>query len=297
MYKRVVAASAAGLVTVMATALPAAAIKYGEPDAGEHPYVGMMYGYAGGDLNGDGLTADDELFLVEACSGTRLDDDTFLTAGHCTYDIDAVAIWYGDDLRHLTAADVIVFADAMEASDAHSYTALTHPLYSPAAFDQHDSGVVDKLVLAEGVTSSDFGALPELGYWNEQIGLTKNKRDSLTTVGYGLQWSVPVRGKSDPPNSNARQSEALPLKLTAHGELIGFRQFGAGKTNDAYVVLTNNAHTGGTCFGDSGGPTFISGTNTIGAVTSFGTDRCTGTTGVHRIDTAAELAWLASFVE
>jgi secreted trypsin-like serine protease len=36
------------------------------------------------------------------------------------------------------------------------------------------------------------------------------------------------------------------------------------------IWLTNNANTGGTCFGDSAGPIFADNTNMIVAVTSYG---------------------------
>ena len=53
--------------------------------------------------------------------------------------------------------------------------------------------------------------------------------------------------------------------------------------------------TGGTCFGDSGGPIFVSGT-TLVAVVSFGTSTtCSGTSGAYRIDQADDLAFLVSF--
>lgn len=116
------------------------------------------------------------------------------------------------------------------------------------------------------------------------------------TVGYGLQWSTPVRGNS-PSNPNRRSDEDLWLKLQANGELIGYRNFGAGKDNDAYVVLTYNANTGGTCSGDSGGPTLIEDTDTVVAITSFGVnDTCAGTSGVYRIDTEDDLAFLSSYI-
>ena len=62
-------------MTMIATASPGGAITYGEPDAGEHPYVGFM------------------IFFdpVEAgwfsCTGSLLDADTLLTAGHCAYGV------------------------------------------------------------------------------------------------------------------------------------------------------------------------------------------------------------------
>jgi secreted trypsin-like serine protease len=60
-------------------------------------------------------------------------------------------------------------------------------------------------------------------------------------------------------------------------------------------LLSNNAYTGGTCFGDSGGPNFIGDTNVIAGVTSFGLNgNCAGTGGVYRVDQADDLNWLYS---
>ena len=54
---------------------------------------------------------------------------------------------------------------------------------------------------------------------------------------------------------------------------------------------------GGTCFGDSGGPNFPSGTNIILGLNSFVTNgNCTGVTYSYRADTAAARAFLAPWV-
>jgi secreted trypsin-like serine protease len=59
------------------------------------------------------------------------------------------------------------------------------------------------------------------------------------------------------------------------------------------MLLTNNANTGGTCFGDSGGPNFYGSTNIIGGVTSFGKNgTCAGTGGVFRMDRSWSLNWV-----
>ena len=226
-----------------------------------------------------------------------MDEDTFLTAGHCTDGADAVAIWYGDDLRDVQdAREFLSYEEAINDdseldADAWSTTALTHPDFEYDSFYLNDVGLVDKLTLAKGTTFEQFGALPEQGYWDVQLNTRKKDRDSYTTVGYGLQWAMP------PSNGKGRTDQAEWTKLKAGGELIGNRQFNAGKANDAYVVLTNNANTGGTCSGDSGGPTFIKGSTTVVAVTSFGVNStCAGTSGVYRIDTADDLAWLSGFI-
>jgi hypothetical protein len=297
MRTRILIASVAALAAVAVTAGPASAITYGEPDAGEHPYVGLMVAYTWDDRNADEVMTDDELIAAWRCTGTQMDADTFLTAGHCTYGADAVAIWYGEDLQDVRVArDFVSFAEAIDQdsaldAQAWSYDAISHPQYDDSAFYLHDVGVVDNLVLAEGTSFMTYGELPEAGYWDEQIATRTKDRDSYTTVGYGLQVSSPSKGLG-------RTTKADWLRLKAGGDLIGFRQFGGGKTNDAYVVLTNNAKTGGTCFGDSGGPTFIEGTSTVVAVTSFGVNStCAGTSGVYRIDTADDLAWLSQFID
>ena len=53
---------------------------------------------------------------------------------------------------------------------------------------------------------------------------------------------------------------------------------------------------GGTCFGDSGGPTLLYGPDTIVAVTSFGMSRnvCGSTEFDLRVDTVAVQVWMQS---
>lgn len=54
--------------------------------------------------------------------------------------------------------------------------------------------------------------------------------------------------------------------------------------------------TGGTCFGDSGGPIFLGDPRTIVAVTSYGiSPTCSDGTGGYRVDQADDLNFLATF--
>ncbi len=58
-----------------------------------------------------------------------------------------------------------------------------------------------------------------------------------------------------------------------------------GFTGDFSLLLSNNASTGGTCFGDSGGPNYLGSSNVVAGVTSFGINgNCAGTGGVFRMD-------------
>jgi secreted trypsin-like serine protease len=58
-------------------------------------------------------------------------------------------------------------------------------------------------------------------------------------------------------------------------------------------LLSNNAYSGGTCFGDSGGPNFVGTSSVVGGVTSFGLNgTCGGSGGVFRVDRSWSLNWL-----
>ena len=54
----------------------------------------------------------------------------------------------------------------------------------------------------------------------------------------------------------------------------------------------SDGNTGGTCFGDSGGPNFVGVSSVVGGVTSFGMNpTCGGTGGVYWVDRADDLNW------
>ena len=75
-------------------------------------------------------------------------------------------------------------------------------------------------------------------------------------------------------------------------------QINTGYVGDFAILLSNNAKSGGTCFGDSGGPNFIGDTNVLAGVTSFGMNpTCGGTGGVYRVDKSDDLTWLATFFD
>ena len=81
--------------------------------------------------------------------------------------------------------------------------------------------------------------------------------------------------------------------MVAHPKL---NQINGGIVGDFSLLLSNNHSTGGTCFGDSGGPIFVAGTNVITSVNSYAKNStCSGTTGAYRIDQPDDLAFLATF--
>ena len=88
----------------------------------------------------------------------------------------------------------------------------------------------------------------------------------------------------------------VKIRMVAHPKLNQINV--PGYTGDFSMVLSNNAHTGGTCFGDSGGPNFIGDSNVVGGVTSFGKNgNCAGTGGVFRMDRQNVLDFVNSFLD
>src|SRR5207237_4499909 len=75
---------------------------------------------------------------------------------------------------------------------------------------------------------------------------------------------------------------AALVRMFAQPHLI---QIDTGFTGDFSLLLSNNHATGGTCFGDSGGPNFLGTSNVTAGVTSFALNgTCGGTGGALRLD-------------
>jgi len=78
---------------------------------------------------------------------------------------------------------------------------------------------------------------------------------TFTAVCYGLQQSF--------PDAASWKDVAYRTRMVAYPRLIQINT--PGFTGDFSILLSNNANTGGTCFGDSGGRT-SSATRTSSAV-------------------------------
>ncbi|HDD55935.1 MAG TPA: trypsin-like serine protease, partial [Chloroflexi bacterium] len=85
------------------------------------------------------------------------------------------------------------------------------------------------------------------------------------------------------------------IRMVAYPKLIQINT--PGFTGDFSLLLSNNHSTGGTCFGDSGGPNFLNDTNIVAGVTSFGLNgNCAGTGGVFRMDRQDVLDFVEPFL-
>lgn len=137
-------------------------------------------------------------------------------------------------------------------------TPYTHPDYDENAFYLHDLGMV---VLDEPVHMDEYGQLPTL---NQLDSLSPGRDTVFTAVGYGLQQSF--------PDAASWKTQADRVRMISRPHLL---QINGGIVGDYSLLLSNNGHTGGTCFGMN--------------------STCAGTGGVYRIDRADDLEWIASF--
>jgi hypothetical protein len=285
------------LAAVSLAVTPAGAITYGEPDAGEHPYVGFMIFF---------VPSDPGWF---SCSGTLLDADTFLTAGHCTFDIgfDGVEgatsggtdVWVTFDESDTLAgwparADYPTEAALYAARSAwlNANPEYTKGTATPSPdFDDfaefpvtHDVGVVE-LDAAAPVTT--YGELAPLGTVDTLAGATGRGRNTATveTVGYGIQSVHP-----HPMEVDSR------YKSTARIVEVNGNQSTGGNLHTSNNPSSTGGR-GGSCFGDSGGPVFAKGTNQVLAVVSYGPSAtCHGADYSWRVDTEAAHQFVGEFV-
>ena len=249
----------AALVALLVVAMPAGAVTDGELDGNRHPYVGLMVAQ---DAKGTPLWR---------CSGTLLSPRLFLTAGHCTEAPAAhVEIWFQSDVESG------IPANGYPNKGQVGGTPHTHPDYDPNAFFIRDLGVV---VLDKAMKMGTYGKLPSL---DQLDALKPSSSTTFTAVGYGLQKSF--------PDAASWKDQAQRIRMLSEPHLL---QINTGFTGDFSILLSNNSHTGGTCFGDSGGPNFVGSSNVVGGVTSFGLNStCAGTGGVFRVDRSWSLDWV-----
>jgi len=237
---------------------PAFAITDGDLDGNAHPYVGLMVAQ---DAKGTPLWR---------CSGTLLSPTIYLTAGHCTEAPAAhIEIWFDADV------DAGIPDNGYPFKGDAGGKPYTHPQYDPNAFFLYDLGVV---VLKKPMYVGKYARLPALDQLDKLATQRGTQDVSFTAVGYGLQEINPVF------------EESARVRMFATPNLL---QINSGLTGDYSLLLSNNHTTGGTCFGDSGGPNFIGKSNVVGGVTSFGMNgNCAGTGGVYRVDRSDDLGWL-----
>jgi hypothetical protein len=281
---RAVLAGVAALTAIGVVApAPAGAVTGGTPDGNGHPNVGLIAFY---DQAGDRYR----------CSATLVSPTVLLTAAHCT---DGTM---GDTIVTFTS-DVASTAPSgipggATSTTGYQYTgpfpdgrgrtwypgtAYTHPEYSGFTDldNWNDVGVV---VLDTPVAGIPPARIAPVGYL-DQFAQPRLNHETFTLVGYGTEVRKPEEGPRKPT------PETYPL-IRRVTDVVG------QKLTEQILQVNGNPNDtrggGGSCFGDSGGPTFKNGY--VITVTSYGyTANCRYLDGLQRVDIAGVQEWLATF--
>ena len=259
--------------------LPASAITNGQPDGDAHPYVGLLVF--------DVYIPDVGNVPAWRCSGSLIAPDVVLTAAHCTEGAVAARVWFNERLQD-DDGSYLVPDYPWGGIVAVEGTPYTNPDFCQncsgdgegiLTYSNRDTGIV---VLDEPVFMDEYASLPEAGL----VDTLRNKTD-VDLVGYGVQTMV--RGGGSPLWTGLRN------RLFAPSQLISGKFFGSDEI--IRIAFNPGGRTGGLCFGDSGGPDLLAGTNTVLATHSYLTNyQCAGVGYSSRVDIPEVLDWINTFL-
>jgi len=220
-----------------------------------------------------------EIFPI--CSGTMITPNVFLTASHCT-------IFFTQELAPegyvaYVSLDSSIPFGALTSSKTKLLSVshvVTNPNYNQS---QSDSGDIGVLILDRNVSGVTPATVPACGLLDQLVAQNGLKTAVFTNAGYGVQ--------------NRVVSDGVPFfqDLNPVPRMFSFSSFNS--LNGGYLRLSQNATTGngGTCFGDSGGPQFltVNGQQLIVSITITGDSVCRSTNVDYRLDTVSAQGFLA----
>ena len=232
----------------------------------EHDYVGLILFY---DADGE---------PSHRCSGSLLTDRVVLTAGHCvTLDDDgtlasSARVYFEQDVdaveEYPTGGGVVATTLA-----SYGYEGLRNlPQSRDVGLVILDAPVTETYAITEYASLAAAGTLDEYG-----TGLDA----SIDLSGYGVQ------------RANKNHVIAARERLSAETFIISSRNPRLSGGFNVQLASNRGGGRGGTCFGDSGGPVLLGGTDVIVAVNSFVLNgNCAGQGYGYRTDQQAVIEWI-----
>jgi hypothetical protein len=293
----------AGVATVgvLLCGSTAFAITNGTQDGSAHPYVGLLEAY------------DEDLVPLQVCTGALVSPTVFLTAAHCVLEPAAahVEVWFAEgpivpDIDYLLA----LFLDPnFTGSCNYSPNFDGYPCFGDAGGTPHPhpdacfgcrNGLPQEVTRDVAVVTLDapvpasivsrYAELPSIN----QVDTLPNKTP-IDFVGYGVQDHVKFPGNLLPKPPPFFRWSGAGQRMSARGELVS----GSFAHSDEFMRISLNGAKGGggLCFGDSGGPDLLGGTDTVLAVNSYVTNyNCAGVGYSQRIDVPAVRSWIGGFM-
>ena len=293
-------ACAALLAVTLFGATAAMAITNGVPDGTNHPYVGLMVAQ-----DADGVP-------LWRCSGSLLSPTAFLTAGHCTESPAAhIEIWFSQgpvltdpDYTAAVAADPDGVVSCNDSALFDGYpcegdvggTPHSYPGFCTGCanglpnYAYRDVGVVELETPVPTALVDEYAALPEPGVVD-----TLANKTPVDFVGYGVQFQANIPGSQLPQPPPYYRWGGPKERMYAPSELVS----GNFKQSGEFIRLALNpgGGSGGTCFGDSGGPDLLGGTDTVLSVNSHVTNvNCGGVGYSQRVDIPEVLTWIGTYL-
>jgi secreted trypsin-like serine protease len=219
------------------------------------------------DFDGNGVINGDD----EDCTGSLISPTVFLTAAHCVEFFPASAQLYVSFAPDLYAGSIKVIAASGFTYD---------PGYGHDNADLHDMAVI--FLPAKATKGMATYNLPTAGYLDALAAKGALSKATFYNVGYGTANTA--TGVPGYPYDGIRKESVA--------------QFSALEPDWLQLLMNTSATgTGGDCYGDSGGPKFLtSDPTTIVATVTTGDAVCRATTKDYRLDTPTARAFLGQFV-